>query len=143
MTDNVKISAIPASLIDVVWPTVSGQLDRVVKKAPGELDLNVTKDYLLTGKNLLLCVSRDQDILASIVLDVRTFDGGTKCIFIQMAGGDELDLWMDRVVEITNAIGIDYKCDEMRIVCARKGWTRKFPDWEEAHVTIRKPIGDS
>ena len=139
MTENYIISAVPVTLIDVVWPQCMEHIQRVVEKAHGEITLDSVKARLMTGNSLLITISKGVDIVACNVLEVRVMDSGLRALYIPITGGNDLDQWMPRFLEVAKAIAKDYQCTELRGLAVRKGWMRvlKSHGWEEVHTVIK------
>lgn len=143
MSDLV-IGAVPATCIELVWDKVIPLIKMVEEKSPSDIDIGMVKERLLEGQNLLVTISRGSDIIALNVIDVKTLDTGVKVLFIPITAGSEMDLWLDRFLEIAIAIAKDYGCDELRGLACRDGWLRKLKPygWEEVFTTIRYKIGE-
>lgn len=141
--DQPTIAAIPVNLIDVVWP----QAEPLLKKAidlTNEVTLESVYSRLKSGDDLLLTVSKGPDIIAAITLEIRTFDSGVKALWLPLVGGDMMAEWMDRVLEVSEAIAKDFSCGELRGIAVRKGWMRKLAPlgWEEVCTIVKKTVGD-
>ena len=143
MSDLV-IAAVPCTMIDLIWDKVLPFVKMVEEKTPEDIVAEVTKVELLKGALLLVTISRGTDLIAINVLDVRTLDSGVKVLYIPITAGSEMDLWIDRFLEITTAIAKDYNCVELRGLAVRNGWLRKLKPygWEEMFTTIRYKIGE-
>lgn len=140
--DNYVISAVPITLVDVVWPQCIEHIQRVVDRAHGEITLDSVKSRLMTGNSLLVTISKGVEIVACNILEVRVMDSGLRALYIPITGGHDLDQWMPRFLEVAKAIGKDYKCKELRGLAVRKGWMRvlKQYNWEEVHTVIKCDI---
>ncbi len=144
MDNDLIIAAVPSNMINIIWDKVEPLLEMVVRKSPEDIVAEVTKEELLKGALLLVTISRGTDIIAVNVLDVRTLDSGIKVLYIPITAGSEMDLWIDRFLEIATAIAKDYNCVELRGLAVRNGWLRKLKPhgWEELFTTIRYKIGE-
>jgi len=143
-TEEFKISAVPAGLIDYIWDDVAPLLQRVEDKAPDDIHSPTVKRELEAGNKMLITITREQTLLAINVLDVRTLDSGTKVLYIPITAGDEMDLWLDRFLEVAIDAAKAYHCTELRGMAVRKGWLTKLKPygWEEMFTTIRCKIGE-
>lgn len=139
MPDKYMISAVPVPLIEVVWPQCIEHIQRVVEKAHGEITLESVKARLMTGNSLLVTISKGVEIVACNILEVRVMDSGLRALYIPITGGNDLDKWMPRFLEVAKAIATDYQCTELRGLAVRKGWMRvlKSHGWEEVHTVIK------
>jgi len=142
--NDLIIAAVPATMIELVWTKVEPHIQRVIDKAPDDLLMSKIKDRLISGSTLLVTISRDTEVIAINVLDVKVLDTGKRVLYIPITGGDELDSWMADFLKIAAAIAKDYNCTELRGMAVRKGWMRKLKQfgWEESFTTIRCEIGE-
>lgn len=140
----IVISACPVTMIDVVWPKVLPHLLRPIDRSHGDCTVFETKKKLLSGNHLLILVSEGEKIIAAGTVEIRILDTGMKNLFINLLGGDRIDEWMDRFLEVTKAIARDYGCAELRCVSARKGWIKKLQPsgWKELYSILACPVGD-
>jgi hypothetical protein len=136
------IAPIPPTLITVLWDRVEGHLARVVEVSNGEISLQSIKESCLLGKAMLLAVCRDDQIVAVITVEKRTFESGKSALFLPIVGGDELDGWLDQVLEVAILIAKDLDCEVIRGLGARKGWIRKLKDkgWKEAYSVLEVKV---
>ena len=143
--DSLNISAIPITLIEVVWDRCVPHISRVVERSHGELSLESVKGTLLSGNSMLITISDGSDIIAVNIVQVRTMDTGLKCLYIPITGGDRLDEWMPRFLEVAKAIGKDLECTELCGLAVRRGWMKKLAPqgWEFVHEVIRCSIGET
>lgn len=142
MSDYI-VSAVPASLIDIVWPQVEPLLQKPIELAHGETDINAVYNNLKTANILLCTVSQGPVIVAAFTLEFREFESGLKTMYLPLIGGTNMRHWMDQGLKVVEAIGKDFKCTELRGISVRKGWMRilEKKGWEEVSVTVRCPIG--
>ena len=138
------ISAVPCTMIDMIWDKVEPLVQLVVEKSPEDIVSEVTKDHLVNGDLLLITISRGSDIIAINVLDIRTLDSGIKALYVCITSGSEMSLWMDNFLEFVIAIAKSHNCIEIRGFAVRNGWIRKLKPygWEELFVTLRYKIGE-
>lgn len=136
------ISAIPVTLIDVIWPQVEPLLLKPIGLSHGECDIVSVYNSIRKGNVLLLTVSLKSKIVAVLTVDVRTFESGLRTLYIPLIGGTDMPKWFDRAMYIIEAIAIDHNCTELRGIAVRKGWLRilEKDGWEEVSVTVKKDI---
>jgi len=144
MTDNLIIGVVPATMIDLIWDKIIPLIALVEEKSPEDIVCSVVKEQLIGGHQLLVTISRNTEVIAINVLDIRTLDSGVKVLYIPITAGAEMELWLDRFLEIAKAIAKDHECIELRGLAVRNGWLRKLKPlgWEELFVTIRCKIGE-
>lgn len=144
MNNDLIISAVPCTMIDLIWDKALPLIKMAQEKAPDDVVIEMVKDHLLKGTQLLVTISRGPDIIALHTLDVRTLDTGIKVLYIPITAGSEMELWMEKFLEIAKVVAESYNCVELRGLAAREGWLRKLKPygWEEVFTTIRYKIGE-
>lgn len=141
--DDFTIGIVPSTMIDIIWDKVKPHLEKVVEKS-NDFTIESTYDRLVRNDSLLLTVSRGADIIAVNTVHVETLSSGVKTLYIGLVGGDELDIWSERMLKFIEAIAKDYGCTELRGMVVRKGWLKKMQPygWSEAFTTVRYKIGE-
>jgi len=144
MDNDLIISVVPSTMIDLIWDKVLPHIRMVEEKSPEDISSDVTKEGLMKGELLLVVISRKVNIIAINVLDIRTLDTGMKVLYIPITAGAEMELWLDNFLKIIIAIAKDYNCVELRGLAVRNGWLRKLKPygWDELFTTIRYKIGE-
>lgn len=142
--DRLVIAAIPATLVELVWPQVEPLLMKAVERSHGEADINALKSTTLLGDTLIVTVSEGTKIIAASTLEVRQFDTGLKTLYVSFVGGERIGEWLHRFFEVCKAIAKDLNCSELRAVSVRKGWMRKLQalGWEEISTVIKCELGE-
>ena len=142
--DKFTLAAVPAAMVELIWPQVEPFIDLVAEKAPDDIVTSVVMDSLIAGTMMAVLVYRDQTIIAVNVLDVKTLDSGLKVLYVPIIGGAELDLWSEDFMELLKKVAKDYGCSELRGMAVRKGWMTKLKPlgWEEMFTTVRCKLGD-
>jgi hypothetical protein len=134
------IAAVPITMIDLIFPKCIPHLERVIEKAPDDINLEGIERSFKNGSRMLVTVSEGDQVIACNVLETCTHDTGHKVLYIPITGGDRLDEWMDRFLEIANAIALDLGCHELRGIASRAGWLRmlkaKGHDWYRLHEVV-------
>jgi len=139
---DISIAAITSENIPAIWSRVEKLLQKVADVSHGELTLDIIRAELMSGKCLLVTVSRGSDIVAVNTLEIHTFKTGIKALYIPITGGDELDEWLGEFLEKVKSIARDYGCTEIRGKAVRNGWIRKLKPygWEPVHTVIHCPV---
>jgi len=137
---NLIIAPIPVTLVDFVFPKAAPHLERVIARAPRDINLESIKKKLLEGKTMLVAVLDEDQVVAVNILEVSEYETGHRVMYIPITGGDRMDEWLDRFMAIAHAIAIDHKCDELRGMACRKGWLRALNkaghEWYHVHEVI-------
>jgi len=132
------ISAVPVNLVEHMFPKAMPHLERVIAKAPNDISLETIKAQLLKGNTMLVTISDGADVVAVNVLEKATYDTGHKVLYIPITGGDRMDEWLDRFMDLAHAIARDLGCAELRGMACRKGWLKALEkhDWYHVHEVI-------
>ena len=144
IVDDLVVGAIPVNAVELVWEKVEPLVRMVEQKAPYDIDVGIVKERLLMGQTMLITISRGSEVIAINIVDVKMLDTGVKALFIPITAGREMELWLDRFMEIAIAIAKDHGCSELRGLASRDGWLRKLKPygWEPVFTTIRCDIGE-
>ena len=144
MDKNYTILVVHASMINLIWHQVEPIVNRVVEKAPYDMNMEKIRERLVSGEDALMTISDGPIIIGVVVLTVRTLDSGVRVLLLPVVGGDDIDNWMDDGFIIVFAIAKQHGCTELRGLSARKGWLKKMSNygWEEVFTTVRCPIGE-
>jgi len=137
---NLIVGAVPVTMINIIWPMCVEHLERVVAKAPDDISLETIKAGLLNGKSMMITVSEGDQIIAVNTVEQVTYETGHRVLFIPLVGGDRMDEWMERFLDIVHAIARDMNCDELRGMACRKGWLRALTkagqNWYDIHAVV-------
>lgn len=143
MHNKPTISAIKANMLPLVWFEVKPMIQAAVDHSNGELDIDQIKERLLKKEMLLLTVSREDNIVAALTLEVRHFPSGMNILNITTAGGSELHLWMKDVDKVIDDLALQHNCEEVYIV-GRPGWEKllKTQGYNKIHTVVSRKVGD-
>lgn len=134
------IAALPLTSIEQHWAELEPIIDSVVSHSYGEATTEVARAQMIKGNLLTLVVCKEGKIIATALLEVRTFDTGVKALFIPVFGGVNMEEWADDMMEVLNAVAKDFGCTQLRGIGARQGWIRRLQHkdygWKELNVTI-------
>lgn len=134
-----NITALPTTLVEVLWSRIAPSLSLVVSKLPNELDISAIKDKAVNGDILIVIVSQKSEIIAAITLEIKVFDSGLKVMYIPAIGGTDFFEWEDDLFNAIKGLSRLYECTEIRAVAARLGWHKlaKTRQWEEVYTTFK------
>lgn len=134
------ISAVPVTLVEHLFPKAVPCLERVINKAPNDINLETIKKNLLNGNQMLVTISDGADVIAVNVLEKAVYATGHTVLYIPITGGDRMDEWLVRFLDIANAIALDLDCEEMRGNACRAGWLKALNktdyEWYGVHEVI-------
>ncbi len=144
MEHKYQFTVVPIPLIPHIWDKVSPLIQKVIDKAPDDLDMDTCLDSLLSFNSILMTVTKGNDLIAVHTLRLQTLESGKKAMYIPITSGTELNKWMPEFLEIAEKIARDHGATELRGLAARKGWLPKLKPygWEEVFTTIRYNFGD-
>ncbi len=136
--NDLMLAAIPATLVDVLWPQVEPIINRAVLRSNGDVTLDSLRADLKRGETLMVTVSRGTSIVAANILRVNTLESGKRILWIPIVAGDELEQWMERFLAIAHVIAAEYECEELRGIAVRGGWARKLKSegWAPVHTVL-------
>lgn len=140
---NYTISAVPVTMLDLVWDRAAPLLKLPIDLSADELTLDSVYQRIKSGNTLLLTVSNGPDIIAVVTAEIRSFDTGMKALYLPLIGGTDMENWFDRMHDIAAAIAKDFDCQELRGIAVRKGWLRVLKDkgWSEVSTIVKYPLG--
>lgn len=123
------------------WDELYVKLKLAVDHANGELDEPSVKNQVEDGDLLLAAVYEDETLMAVVAFELLLFHTGKRVLNIQLAGGEGLDVWFERMDEVAQNIGRARDCSEVYIV-GRAGWQRKLKQlgYETVHTVLRKEV---
>jgi hypothetical protein len=141
---DLKLAAIPAAMIDLVWSQLASLLEKPIDLCKDETSLDYIYGFLKSGLLMALAVCENDKIIAVNILRVDTFDNGNKLLFIVLVGGERIDEWGYQVLDAEKEIAKSLGCVELRGCAARGGWLRKLNKtaWQEVHTVIKLKLGD-
>jgi hypothetical protein len=122
---SVMVSAVPPQMVGFLWDRVEPIIQRVIDRAPRDLDMGKTYDHLINGRHLLVIITRGTEIVAACTMDVKTTDTGEKVLYLPIVGGDDLESWVEPFLEVAKGVARDYGCTRIRGT-GRAGWARKL-----------------
>lgn len=136
--NNYVLACVPVTLVNVLWRIVEPFIKLVVDVANNEITADSIKQRCLKGDAMLVCVCKEDQVIAVNLLEVRVFETGLKALYIPVVGGTEMDHWCEQFLQLANAIAKDLNCTELRGLAARHGWVKKLKPlgWEEGNITM-------
>lgn len=131
----------PPELAIQHWDELYHFLGKAVDQSNGELDEVSVKNQVEDGDLLAAAVYDDQKLVAVVAFELLLFTTGKRVMNIQLAGGDSLDDWFERMDEVAQALAKARDCSEVYIV-GRAGWQRKLKQlgYQTVHTVLRKEV---
>lgn len=142
MVNNYIISALPVTMVEFMWNRLVPFIESALSKAPDEETLDNLKENALNGSTLLVIVSKGEEIMSVLTMEVREFPSGMKALYLPVIGGTDLLGWIDQFLSVADAIARDFGCKEVRGMAARKGWMKVIQSrgFEESYVIVKKKV---
>lgn len=140
--DKIIISAVKADLVPLVWPAVVDHIKSATDHSNGELTPQVMFDRLTAEEAVLITVSEEHNILASLVIEKRDFETGKSILNVTLAGGTRIEDWLEDFDKVLDDLAIDYECDDIYLV-GRRGWVKKLKDfnYKPVHTVMARKVG--
>lgn len=114
-------------------------LEPVIEKGNNEITIDTIKQRALAGDNLIVLVTKEQEIIAVMTLETRTFDSGHKALYVPICSGKDLEQWGFQFFEYCQMVAKEYGINEIRAI-GREGWLRKMNSaglhWRKISETI-------
>jgi len=128
-----KIVEVTGDTIDIVWPIVSRNVQKVLdtqhkhKAVTKDIyDVDGTLEHLKSGNGLLLVIydeTTNNYIVASIVVEVLNTDVG-RSLNLTTLGGDRIYEWHHLLLDYLKTLAVENNCQDIRIYMVRKGWAK-------------------
>jgi len=122
------ISALKIELLDIVWPSVEEHIAMACDKSNGEVSSEEIKDMAKKGHVLILTISEETNIVATVILETKQFLNGKKSskgcllqVVLECLSG--LTSWMLLLMILLES----KKCDEIYIT-GREGWVKSIEE---------------
>ncbi len=126
MKKKVTVQAVPANMINIIWDKCLPHIDVIIKTAPTEFCVDGIKERLLNADFLLVTVSDGADIIAVNILEISVYMTGLRVMTVLATATavkkHRLHEWLQQLIDLTNALALDYNCTEMRAAAVRDGW---------------------
>lgn len=135
-----NVVAIRNDQLDQCWSSVSPLLEKALQKGYGEMDTDDIHTMLEEQSAVLILAVVGDNISAAIVATLVA-KPAIRELVILTAGGEELDEWLDEVMESFDILAKEMQADIIA-VHGRRGWVSKLKQYgyEEVHTTAIKRI---
>ena len=89
---------------------------------------------------LPLLIKEGEDLLSVVTLEI-VHKPLKKMVCIMTAGGEELDMWLDEVLKVTEVLAKEQNADSIYIN-GRRGWLRKLDKYgyDHAYTVLIKEV---
>ncbi len=131
-----KLSQTPALAVIHEWPRVAMLVRKSLERGEGsyvEADVALA---CISGAWQLWIVERNGEVVAICVSEIMNFPRKRKCLLRYLAG--DMPAIEDNISTIEH-YARQAGC-HMLEGYARKGWTRRMPNWTQTHVVMQKEL---
>ncbi len=125
---NATISSVPREHITNVWPAVSADLDKAIKRTHGRFHSVDILTQLLEGTASLWIAIRDKEIVGSLVFVISKYPGGVVAGRIDYIAGKDRDDWFDEMWNAISTYAKNEGCTAIEMV-ARPGTAAYVDKW--------------
>lgn len=115
-------SVIDPSSAVAMWPDISHFADDALEFAFDGMKAEDVLSWIVSGRLVLVVLTRDQEIIASMTLEIVERDHEKICHCLTFAG-DDLESWIDQWLDIWETIARELGCQKITIK-GREGWAR-------------------
>ena len=136
----INISAVQISELDNHWDYIKGDIEKALKYCNEEMNIDDVRIQIENGVVLPLLIKEGEDLLSVVTLEI-VHKPLKKMVYIMTAGGEELDMWLDEVLRVTEILAKEQKADSIYIN-GRKGWLRKLDKYgyDHAYTVLIKEV---
>lgn len=112
-----------------------------VDHSNGEMNESTVRDQVSNGDLLVAVVYDDESMVAVVCFELIVFNTNKRVLNIQLAGGNSLSEWFEKMDEVATAIAKSRDCSEVYIV-GRAGWQRKLKQlgYKTAHTVLHREV---
>lgn len=109
--------------VEEVLPLVRSYLEMGIAEAHGRTDIDhVIADLLAEKASLWIIYGLDKGLDAAVVTRVSNYPL-KRMLLLELTGGQHMERWFERAVEVFRNFAIDSKLDGVEIY-GRRGWSR-------------------
>jgi len=140
-----KMSVVPTSMVDFMWPVVVARLSEVAELSDGEVTTESTLMRLREGGLNLIVATNGPQVTMAITAEVLTFESGKRSLAMQLMAGSNLEDLKDIFMPFMENLAIENGCVDIKGEAHRKGWARKLKDygWKPVREVITYKLGDN
>ena len=134
LLDNV-VTRVPSEDLEFIWSQVAPLLEKALDETYSIKDIL----YGLANDRMQLFISwNDNKIESAVVTEIAQYPQA-KILRYFLAGGTNLDNWLERIQEKIEKFAKQNKCTHLE-VAGRKGWVRKLKGFSVKAYLLNKEI---
>jgi len=137
----VKVVAIPPEHIDRFWPVLEPLYEKALDKMDwDQYDTTDLHSMIEDGETIALAVAKDAKIVAALGISLVTHPLKRECVIL-IAGGDDIDEWLEPVNESIIALAKEQQADSI-VIHGRDGWIKRLKTlgYKKRYVTVEMEI---
>jgi len=138
---NLHISGIPSDRINEVWEKCEPYIEMGNGKSRDEMSVMDIYARLSEARmQLWLIFDDDKEIISVLTTEIIEYPRKTTCRIVTL-GGQDLDLWVEELLETLEEWALEKNCVAMETVC-RKGFIKKLErfGYENAYTVLVKEL---
>ncbi len=138
---SLYISGIPSERIDEVWLECEPYIEMGNGKSRDEMSVMDIYARLSEARmQLWLVFDDDKEIISVLTTEIIEYPRKTTCRIVTL-GGQDLDLWVEQLLETLEEWALENGCVAMETIC-RKGFTKKLEKfgYENAYTVLVKEL---
>ena len=134
LLDNV-VTRVPSEDLEFIWSQVAPLIEKALDETYSIKDIL----YGLANDRMQLFISwNDNKIESAVVTEIAQYPQA-KILRYFLAGGINLDNWLERIQEKIEKFAKQNKCTHLE-VAGRKGWVRKLKGYQMKAIILSKEI---
>ena len=138
---SLYISGIPSDRINEVWEDCEPYIEMGNGKSGDEMSVeDIYKRLSEARMQLWLVFDDDREIISVLTTEIIEYPRKTMCRIVTL-GGQDLDLWVEQLLETLEEWALENGCVAMETVC-RKGFIKKLErfGYENAYTVLVKEL---
>ena len=134
LLDNV-VTRVPSEDLEFIWSQVAPLIEKALDETYSIKDIL----YGLANDRMQLFISwNDNRVESAVVTEIAQYPQA-KILRYFLAGGTNLDNWLERIQEKIEKFAKQNKCTYLE-VAGRKGWVRKLKGYKMKAIILSKEI---
>ena len=134
LLDNV-VTRVPSEDLEFIWSQVAPLIEKALDETYNIKDIL----YGLANDRMQLFISwNDNRVESAVVTEIAQYPQA-KILRYFLAGGTNLDNWLERIQEKIEKFAKQNKCTYLE-VAGRKGWVRKLKGYKMKAIILSKEI---
>jgi len=134
LLDNV-VTRVPSEDLEFIWSQVAPLIEKALDETYSIKDIL----YGLANDRMQLFISwNDNKIESAVITEIAQYPQA-KILRYFLAGGINLDNWLERIQEKIEKFAKQNKCTHLE-VAGRKGWVRKLKGYQMKAIILSKEI---